>query len=138
MKTKHKTLISFVSPALGLLLLGFWVFTSKRPFDIEGYIILGLAILAIGFGLYFKIQRYNSERAGLNSNDELSKRIREKAAAKTFSISIYLWLFVILFLVGPEPRIKLIMAIGLMVMGLVFFLHWFYYSKIGISDENKN
>ncbi|MBT8306849.1 MAG: DUF2178 domain-containing protein [Maribacter sp.] len=138
MKTKHKTLISFVSPALGLLLLGFWVFTSKRPFDIEGYIILGLAILAIGFGLYFKIQRYNSERAGLNSNDELSKRIREKAAAKTFSISIYLWLIVILFVIGPEPRIKLIMAIGLMVMGLVFFLHWFYYSKIGISDENKN
>lgn len=138
MKTKHKTLISFVSPALGLLLLAFWVFTSKRPFDIEGYIILGLAILAIGFGLYFKIQRYNSERAGLNSNDELSKRIREKAAAKTFSISIYLWLIVILFVIGPEPRIKLIMAIGLMVMGLVFFLHWFYYSKIGISDENKN
>jgi len=138
MKAKHRLLISFISPALGILLLGLWVFTSKKPFDVTGYIILGLAILAIGFALYFRIQRFKSERAGLNSNDELSKRIKEKAAARTFSISIYLWLFIILFLLGPEPRIKLIMAIGLMVMGLVFFLNWFYYSKIGISDENKN
>jgi len=138
MKTKHKSLISFISPALGLTLLGLWVYMSKEPFDTVGYLIFGLSILLIGFGLYFKIQSYKSEKEGLTSDDELSKRIKEKAAAKAFSISIYMWLFIILFLLGIEPRVKIIIGFGLLGMVLIFFLNWFYYSKAGIPDENKN
>jgi len=138
MKTKHKSLISFISPALGLTLLGLWSYMAKEPFDTLGYLIFGFSILLIGFGLYFKIQSYKSEKAGLASDDELSKRIKEKAAAKAFSLSIYMWLFVILFLLGIEPRVKIIIGFGLLGMVLIFFINWFYYSKVGIPDENKD
>ncbi len=138
MKTKHKSLISFISPVLGLTLLGLWLYMAKEPFDTVGYLIFGLSILLIGFGLYFKIQSYKSEKAGLASDDELSKRIKEKAAANAFSISIYMWLFVILFLLEIEPRVKIIIGFGLLGMVLIFFLNWFYYSKVGIPDENKD
>ena len=138
MKTKHKSLISFICPALGLTLLGLWLYMAKEPFDTIGYFIFGLSILLIGFGLYFKIQSYKSEKAGLASDDELSKRIKEKAAANAFSISIYMWLFVILFLLEIEPRVKIIIGFGLLGMVLIFFLNWFYYSKVGIPDENKD
>ncbi len=138
MKTKHKSLISFILPVLGITLLGLWAYKAKEPFDTVGYLIFGLSILMIGFGLYFKIQSYKSEKAGLTSDDELSKRIREKAASKAFSISIYMWLFAILFLIGIEPKVKIIIGVGLLGMVLVFFINWFYYSKVGISDENKD
>lgn len=138
MKAKHKSLISFILPLLGITLLGLWAYKAEEPFDIVGYLIFGLSILMIGFGLYFKIQSYKSEKAGLTSDDELSKRIREKAASKAFSISIYMWLFAILFLIGIEPKIKIIIGIGLLGMVLVFFINWFYYSKVGILDENKD
>ncbi len=138
MKTKYKSLISFMSPALGLTLLGLWIFIAKEPFNTIGYLIFGLSILMICLGMYFKIQRYKSEKVGLTSDDELSKRIKEKATAKAFNMSFYMWLFIILFVKDIEPKVKIIMGFGLLGMGLVFFLNWLYYSKVGISDENKN
>ncbi len=138
MKTKYKSLISFMSPALGLTLLGLWIFIAKEPFNTIGYLIFGLSILMICLGMYFKIQRYKSEKVGLTSDDELSKRIKEKATAKAFNMSFYVWLFIILFVKDIEPKVKIIMGFGLLGMGLVFFLNWLYYSKVGISDENKN
>ncbi len=138
MKTKHKSLVSFISPTLGIMLLGLWAYLSKEPFNTIGYLIFGLSILMIGFGLYFKIQKFISEKSGLTSDDELSKRIKEKAAAKAFGFSIYMWVFIILFLIDMEPRDKIIIGLCLIGMGLIFFLNWLYYSKVGISDEDKN
>ena len=138
MKTKYKSLVSFISPTLGIMLLGLWAYMAKEPFNTMGYLIFGLSILMIGFGLYFKIQRFNSVKSGQTSDDELSKRIKEKAAAKAFSFSIYMWVFVILFLIDMEPRDKIIIGLGLIGMGLIFFLNWLYYSKVGVSDEDKD
>ena len=136
MKTKNKSLVSFISPTLGIMLLGLWAYLAKEPFNIMGYLIFGLSILMIGFGLYFKVQRFINEKSGLNPDDELSKRIKEKAAAKAFGFSIYMWVFILLFLVEMEPRDKVIIGLGLIGMGLIFFLNWLYYSKTGISDED--
>ena len=73
----------------------------------------------------------------MTSDDELSKRIKEKATAKAFNISFYMWLFIILFVNGIEPKGKIIMGFGLLGMALVFFLNWLYYSKAGVSDEKQ-
>ena len=136
MKTKYKSLLSFISPAIGVMLLGLWAYMAKEPFNTIGYLIFGISILMIGFGLYFRIQRFNSEKSGLTPDDELSNRIKEKAAAQAFNFSIYMWVFVILFLTNMEPRDKIIIGLGLLGMGLIFFLNWLYYSKVGISDKN--
>ncbi len=138
MKTKYKSLISFISPALGLTLLVLWIFMAKEPFDSIGYLIFALSVFMICFGIYFKVQSYKNQKIGLTSDDELSNRIKERATAKAFNISFYMWLFMILFVKDIEPKVKIIMGFGLLGMALVFFLNWLYYSKVGISDENKN
>lgn len=137
MNSKNKTLFSFI-PLLGIIaLIAFWVFKATKPFNIETYFVLGLVALIIGISLYFKITSYKSEKAGLTAEDELSKRVKEKSAAKAFNWSIYMWLF-ILFLVDMEPRENIIIGLGIIGMGLIFFLNWLYLSKEGISDENKD
>ena len=138
MKTKHKSLFSFISLTGVIALLGLWYIKHKEPFDTLAYGIFGLVILIVGFRLYFTINSFKSEKAGLTSEDELSKRIKEKAAAKAFKFSIYMWAFVVLFLADIGPRAKIIVGLGLMGMGLIFLLTWFYLSKVGISDENKD
>jgi len=138
MKTNYKSILSFISPTLGIILLGLWVYMAKEPFNTIGYLIFGLSILMIGFGLYFRLQRFNNEKSGLNPDDELSKKIKEKAGSKAFSFSIYMWVFIILFLIDMEPRDKIIIGLGILGMGFIFFLNWLYYTKVGISDENKN
>ncbi|MCA0133880.1 hypothetical protein [Winogradskyella alexanderae] len=137
MNSKNKTLYSFI-PFLGIItLISFWVFKATKPFNTETYFVLGLVILIIGISLYFKITSYKSEKAGLTAEDEFSKRVKEKSAAKAFNWSIYMWLFII-FLVDMEPRNKITIGLGIIGMGLIFFLNWLYLSKVGISDENKD
>lgn len=131
------TIFSFI-PLLGIIaLITFWIFKTTKPFNTEAYIVLGLVTVIIGISLYFKIINYKSEKAGLTAEDELSKRVKEKSAAKTFNWSIYMWLFII-FLVDMEPREKIIIGLGIVGMGLIFFLNWLYLSKAGIADENKD
>ena len=77
MNSIHKSLVSFISPVLGMALLGLWAYKTEEPFDALGYLIFGLGVSMIGFGLYFKIRSFKSEQAGLTSEDELSKRVKE-------------------------------------------------------------
>lgn len=138
MKTNYKSLVSFIFPVFGISLLSFWAYSSKEPFTMIGYFIFVLSVLMIGLGLYFKINSFKSERAGLTAEDEMSRRIKEKAAAKAFSFSIYMWVFVILFVIKMEPRDKIIIGLGLIGMIFIFFLSWLHYSKVGIPYENKD
>jgi hypothetical protein len=138
MKTKRNLLISFISLAGVITLLGMWVYKTNMPFDTLGYMIFGSVILIIALSLYFKINSFKSEKVGLTAQDELSKGIKEKAAAKSFNFSIYMWIFGILFLVDIGPRAKIVVGLGVIVMALFFLTTWLYLSKVGISDENKN
>lgn len=137
MKSKNKSPFSFI-PFLGVIaLIIFWVFKTEKPFDTATYFVLGIMILILGISLYFKVTNYKNERLGLTSEDEFSKRVKENSAAKAFNWSIYMWVFT-LFLLDMEPRTKIIIGLGIIGMGLIFFLNWFYQSKVGISDENKD
>ncbi|SHJ28045.1 DUF2178 domain-containing protein [Aquimarina spongiae] len=138
MKIGYKTLISFMGTILGFVLLVLWLYMAKKPFNATGYLIFGLSFIMILIGVYFKIQTYKNQRLGLTSEDEFSKRIKERASSKAFSISFYIWLGIILFVKDIEPKAKIIMGLGLLVMALVFLLNWLYYSKVGISDENED
>ena len=90
MKIKYKLLIKFISPALGLILLGLWVQMAEEPFNTIGCLIIGLSVFMICLGIYFKIQSYKNQKVGLTSEDEFSKRIKEKATSKAFNISFYI------------------------------------------------
>jgi len=138
MKIKHNSLVSFIPSIIGIILLSLWAYMSKYPIDTIGYFIFGGSILIICIGLYFKIQRLNNEKSGLTSDDELSKKIKEKATSKAFIFSVYMWVFIILFLINLEPRVKIILGLGLLGMGLIFSLNWLYYSKFGVSDEDTD
>ena len=138
MKSQYKFLLSAVPLAGIVALIGFWAYKTTKPFDSVAYLIFGLVILVVLLSLYFKITTYKNEKAGLSAEDEFSKRIKEKAAANAFNWSIYMWTFVILFLIDVEPRTKIIIGLGIMGMGLLFLFNWFYLSKVGLPDDNKD
>lgn len=136
MKAKRSSITSFIGSAVVVALLVYWAYQSEKPFDLTAYVIFGACILIVGLGLYFKIGNLKNVKAGLEPTDELSKRIKEKAAAKAFEVSIFMWVLGVLFFADIDPASKVMIGLGVMGMGLVFLITWLYYSKVGISDED--
>jgi len=143
MRTRSIAIVKFTVSGIILALAGLWVFRTSQPFNALAYFMLGVLILLAGFAFYQGIKALQNEKAGLNPVDELSIRIKEKAAAKAFQFSILMWLFWLLFAIDlfpikSEVQTKIIVALGMVGMTLIFLLTWLYYSKAGVDDENKN
>ena len=141
MKAKKLALVKFSVAAFILALMGFWIFKTSRPFNEIAYSIIAAMLIVVGFIIYSGIQALKDAKAGLSPVDELSSKIAEQAAAATFKISIYMWLFGLFtldfFSVDSVNKAKLVIAIGMVGMTLIFLFIRLYLSKVGI-DDNKN
>jgi hypothetical protein len=141
MNAKYLAIVKFSVAALILASMGYWIFNTTKPFNGFAYGIIGAMLLVVGFVIYTGIQALKDAKSGLSPVDELSKRITEKAAATTFKISIYMWLFGLFILdffnVDSVNKAKLVIAIGMVGMTLIFLFIRVYLSRVGI-DENKD
>lgn len=143
MKGRYQAIIKFAAAALILIMVAFWVTKTNQPFNLLAYSVVGVMVVVAGFAFYQGIVALKNERQGLRANDELSRRIQEKAAATAFKLSIYMWLFGLLFLLDFVPvqsvaQAKIIVAVGMMGMALIFLFCRLYFSKVGIDNENEN
>lgn len=141
MKSRNLALVKFSVAGFILALLGFWIFKTSRPFNELAYSIIVAMLFIVGYIIYSGVQALKDARYGLSPVDELSKKITEKAAAVTFRISIYMWLFGLFaldfFSVDSVNKAKLAIAIGMIGMTLIFIFMRLYLSRVGI-DENKD
>ena len=141
MNAKYLAIVKFSVATLILASMGYWIFNTTKPFNGFAYGIIGAMLLVVGFVIYKGIQALKDAKSGLSPVDELSKRIAEKAAATTYKISIYMWLFGLFILdffnVDSVNKAKLVIAIGMVGMTLIFLFIRLYLSRAGI-DENKD
>ncbi|HJX06344.1 MAG TPA: DUF2178 domain-containing protein [Candidatus Nanoarchaeia archaeon] len=93
-------------------------------------LIVLAALLIIFFGL-FALRRYKDAEKGMPFEDERSRRVMEKAAAKSFFVSLYLLLAIgwlsegtIIFRDVSQASSA---AIG--IMAVLFFAFWVYYNR---------
>ncbi|UOB16503.1 hypothetical protein [Abyssalbus ytuae] len=141
MRAKYFAMTKFFVAAIILGLMGFWIFKTTKPFNGFAYVIIGAMLLVVGFIIYSGIKALKDSKSGLNPIDELSKKISEKAAAASFRISIFMWLAG-MFLMDIVPvdsvnKAKLVIAIGMVGMTLIFLFIRLYFSRVGI-DDNKD
>ncbi len=133
----HKLFFSIFTYAGFLAILGYLLFNTKTPLGPIRYVFFGLIVLMFGIHFYFEFSSYKNEKAGLNPEDELSVRIKERAAARAFHFSIYMWTFIIIFQIDKELKTEMLIF-GITFTLLFYLFSWLYYSKVGISNENKN
>ncbi len=144
-KMKRRKIDSFwfLASAVVLTLLAYWLYSTLQPLHLWAYVLLGALAVIAGFQLYFGIEAFKNEKLGLEPHDELSKRIKERAAAKAFKFSILMWLFALIFFIDLVPIesfrvVKMVVAFGMLGMVLIYLITWFYLSKAGIHNENEN
>lgn len=111
-----------------------WFFKSEWKLGLTDIFQFSLIVMLVGFAIWVAYSRIMSHRRGQPSDDELSRKLLQKAAATSFYVSIYLWL-VIMYITSekkadPEPMF----GWGILGMAAMFFLSWVFYRFKGIKD----
>ncbi len=106
-----------------LLLLGF------DGFNFEIVII----IILIGlFAIQMTLKKLPNNQ-DIVSDDEMSKKILNNAAAKSYYISLYLWL-ILMYFSDRFSDIESMFGVEIAMMGIIFMLNIFYIRFRGLND----
>lgn len=117
---------------------GIAIYSTMAEIKPIEYIIYAAVGLIVIFGLVRGVKNLKDEKRGLTVEDELSKRIKEKVAAKSFYASYYVWTMIIVFTIDSKIRSEILLAIGLVVISLIYLGIWLYHNNKGLEDENSN
>ena len=99
--------------------------------DIFQFGVIGLLVVLALFVGISQLRSYNRNEP---PEDELSKKILQKAAAKSFYVSLYLWLVVRHVTDGKDLEIGSVIGTGIVGMALVFLISWLVVKYQGIRD----
>ena len=99
--------------------------------DLFQFGIIGLLVI---FALYLGIRRLISERKGQPAEDELSKRVLQKAASTSFYVSLYMWLVISYISDSRELATHTWIGVGILGMAVLFAGSWLYHNSIGVKD----
>jgi hypothetical protein len=123
-----------------VVLSGIWIFQTgsideeARPVFTE-YFYVGIISIFFLLGIYISYKRIKQKKAGMPEEDEMSRKIAQKAAATSFYISLFLWLGLIYLLDRILLDIRLLFGYGMIGMALIFVFSWFFYSFKGVIHE---
>jgi len=129
-----KAALAIVVSLLVLVSTLLWIWTAGPESwgERTQYLVI---FLLVAFGFFMAYRRLTSARRGEPADDELSKKVVQKAAALSYFISIYWWL-VIMYLTDKLKRETDVMfGWGILGMAIIFALSWVFFNFRGIRNE---
>jgi uncharacterized membrane protein YiaA len=135
---KIKLMLVFILVGLVSYAVALWFYNTKTSLDTSEYIIAAFVLIVVIFSLVVGVKKLKDMKKGYPSDDELSVRIKQKAAANSFLYSFYLWLGIMLFFNDEALRSSIPVGLGILGMGILFIGFWIYYSKNGLDSKNDS
>jgi peptidoglycan/LPS O-acetylase OafA/YrhL len=132
---KSKTALIILVIGTVTMSLGMWAYYSLEG-SLQGkdMLLFGVLIVVAVFGIYIGLRRVMSERRGEPGEDELSRRIMQKAGASSFYISLYFWLALSYFISDRDTAPETAIGLGIAGMALIFAFSWMYHRFKGLKD----
>ena len=121
-----------------LIIAGIWIFqTVDPPKDSVASEIIFVAAIVILFivSIFFTIKRMKNRKQGLPEEDELSKKIVNKAGAKSFFVSLFLWLALLYIHNHTTVDTEILFGYGIIGMAFIFITFTIIFNIRGIKDE---
>jgi len=119
-----------------LVLSGLWIVQpDDSSASVLEYVFVGVLIAFGIINFYIVYVRIKRKKQGLPEYDELSRKMIQKAAAKSFYISMLLWLVLTYIQSHSIINIKLIFSLGMIGMAIIFVINWMIINHRGIKDE---
>ncbi len=125
----------FIVAGLVLAATALWFLSSNTQFKAYDLVEIGIIIMVVGFAVYLGYKRFSSAKRGEPTEDEMSKKVMQRASSWSYYISLYLWLAIMYF----SDRIKLeshaLIGVGILGMAVVFAISWLIINFGGIKNE---
>jgi peptidoglycan/LPS O-acetylase OafA/YrhL len=132
---RTKTFFVLLVTGIVTLSLGAWMYYSKKGslelVDLLQYVII---FVLVAFALMIGIRRLKSERRGEPAEDELSKKIMQRAAATAYYVSLYWWLVLVYLSDNWQKETESLIGTGILGMAILFALCWVYYKIKGVKS----
>lgn len=123
-----------------MILSGIWIFQTDAMEDVQTHLIaeyfyVGIISMLFLLGIYTGYTRMKRKKEGFPEEDEMSRKITQKAAATSFYLSLFLWLLLIYFQDWKGTESRILFGYGMIGMALIFVLSWIFYQNRGLEHE---
>ena len=130
-----KGILAAVVSLLVLITTALWLFRAEFNLDnSDVFQLCGIVILA-GFGILVAVRRIRSVSKGQPAEDEMSKKMVQKAAAYAYYISLYLWLVILYIGTEKDVDFETLTGSGILGMAVLFLLSWLFVRLKGMRNE---
>ena len=130
-----KSFFLFVVVAILITTIAIWFVNANLNISGSELYQIPIIIAIIGFALFIGISRYKSEKRGEPTDDELSKKIMQKASSISYFVSIYLWLVIMYISSKGIYDTEVLFGWGILGMALILAISWAVIYKVGIRSE---
>lgn len=132
MKREISMIVLSIVVIFGIVL---WFSSVSRPIGIGDIILYGCISILVIFALVVAFNRIKAIKAGLPAEDELSTKIKQKAAAWSYYVSLYWWLVIMYFSDKFKLEMNALIGVGLIGMAVLFGIFWAYFNFKGKFNE---
>jgi len=129
-----KSWLAILISAMVLVTTILWLMNTKKPLSIPEISQYGVILVLVGLGVYVGISRLKSEKRGEPPEDELSKKILQKASSTAYYISLYMWLALAYMIDTQKLETHTVIGTGILGMAILFAVCWFFYKVRGMKD----
>ncbi len=130
-----RTILMFIISALVVASLALWVLKGHVAGNTREMIMVGTALVVVGFAVYLGMSRLRSHHLREPAEDELSKKVMTRASSLAYYISIYLWLFVMYVSDKTSLEAHSLVGAGILGMAVVFLLCWLGVRTFGLKND---
>ncbi len=130
-----KKIVPLIIVSVLVMVTGFyWIMQSDKDFPIEEMVQGVIILLLVFFGFFIAFSRLKSVRRGEPAEDEMSKKILQRAAAVSYYVSLYIWVGIIFLLDRVKMETEVLLGSGILCMGVVWVLLVLYFRWKGLRD----
>jgi len=130
-----KAIMIFIVSAIVLASAIFWLITLGAEFSSTNIFQFGVLFIIVAFAVYIGFKKLGNAKRGEPVEDELSKKVKTKAAAMSYYVSLY-W-FLVLMYISDKLDLETNTTLGIAILGMAifWFVFWIYYNSKGNTNE---
>ena len=125
--------IAIIISTLIIITVLLWILNTSKKIEFVDALSFIVIFMVVLFGIVVGISRIKSVKLGQPAEDELSKKLFQKASSTSYYISLYVWLVLIYLSDKVKAETHTFISAGILAMAIIFVLSWLFFRLFGLK-----